>query len=40
MNDYMDPRNWDKEEVQACKYWSAGAVVTLVLFYFAIWIFY
>ncbi len=40
MKDYMDPRNWDAEDIEACKYWSLGAALTLTLAYTMIWILY
>ena len=40
MKDYMDPRNWEKEDIEACKYWSLGAALTLTLAYTMIWILY
>ena len=40
MKDYMDPRNWDAEVIEACKYWSLGAATVVTLAYTMIWILY
>lgn len=40
MMDYMDPRNWGKEEIQECKMWTLCAGVGLALVYITLWIFY
>lgn len=40
MKDYMDPRNWDAEDIEACKYWSLGAATVVTLAYSMIWILY
>lgn len=40
MKDYMDPRNWDSEDIEACKYWSLGAATVVTLAYTMIWILY
>lgn len=40
MKDYMDPRNWDEEEINECKYWALGMGACLTVVYIAMWIFY
>ena len=40
MIDYMDPNNWDKEQVKEAKICTLYACAFITIMYIALWIFY